>query len=182
MWRSARRLSGDDEKALGELWQSARRMEGRIDALEKVLDAEAPGWRMRQEAEPMAWTNSTQRFRLWRDRDRGIIAGVCAGIADYIGVEPIVVRLIAVPASSSSSCRRSSAYVVLALVLRPKPPALYASPRRGGVLARRQHRARRHLSSLKHKFRDLEERLGQMESQVASGDFELHRKFRDLGR
>ena len=46
-WRQARRLSGDDEKALGELWQSARRMESRIDALEKVLDAEAPGWRMR---------------------------------------------------------------------------------------------------------------------------------------
>lgn len=46
-WRQARRLSGDDEKALGDLWQSARRMESRIDALEKVLDAEAPGWRMR---------------------------------------------------------------------------------------------------------------------------------------
>ena len=45
-WRNARRLSGDDEKALGELWQSARRMEGRIEALEKVLDSEAPGWRM----------------------------------------------------------------------------------------------------------------------------------------
>ncbi len=48
LWRSARRLSGEDEKALGDLWASAQRMEGRIQALEKVLDAEAPGWRMRQ--------------------------------------------------------------------------------------------------------------------------------------
>jgi phage shock protein B len=40
-------LSGDDEKTLGDLWQSARRMEGRIEALEKVLDSDAPGWRMR---------------------------------------------------------------------------------------------------------------------------------------
>jgi phage shock protein B len=48
IWRQARRLSGEDEKTLGELWQSAQRMEGRIDALERVLDAEAPGWRMRQ--------------------------------------------------------------------------------------------------------------------------------------
>jgi phage shock protein B len=47
VWRSARRLTSDDEKALGELWQSARRMEVRINSLEKVLDAEAPGWRMR---------------------------------------------------------------------------------------------------------------------------------------
>jgi len=46
-WRNARRLSGDDEKTLGELWQSARRMEGRIETLERVLDSEAPGWRMR---------------------------------------------------------------------------------------------------------------------------------------
>ena len=46
-WRNARRLSGDDEKTLGELWQSARRMEGRIEALEKVLDSDAPSWRMR---------------------------------------------------------------------------------------------------------------------------------------
>jgi phage shock protein B len=46
-WRKARRLSGDDEKTLGELWQTAQRMEGRIEALEKVLESEAPGWRMR---------------------------------------------------------------------------------------------------------------------------------------
>ena len=44
----------------------------------------------------MVWTNSSStRHRLWRDTDRGILAGVCAGIADYIGVEPIVVRLAA---------------------------------------------------------------------------------------
>ena len=46
-WRKVRRLSGDDEKTLGELWQSAQRMEGRIEVLEKVLDSEAPGWRKR---------------------------------------------------------------------------------------------------------------------------------------
>jgi len=38
------------------------------------------------------------------------------------------------------------------------------------------------LQSLKRKFRDLEDRLGQMEGQVTSGDFDLHRKFRDLDR
>jgi phage shock protein B len=46
-WRAARRLSAEDEKALAEIWQSARRMETRIEALEHVLDGEAPGWRMR---------------------------------------------------------------------------------------------------------------------------------------
>jgi phage shock protein B len=46
-WRAARRLSAGDEKALGELWQIAQRMDGRIQTLERILDTEAPGWRMR---------------------------------------------------------------------------------------------------------------------------------------
>ena len=47
-WRSARKLSAADERALGELWQTARRMEERIAQLERVLDVEAPGWRGRE--------------------------------------------------------------------------------------------------------------------------------------
>lgn len=46
-WRSARSLSAEDERLLAELWESARRMESRIQALERILDAEAPGWRTR---------------------------------------------------------------------------------------------------------------------------------------
>jgi phage shock protein B len=46
-WRMARSLSADDERMLAELWDSARRMESRIASLEKILDAEAPGWRSR---------------------------------------------------------------------------------------------------------------------------------------
>lgn len=46
-WRSARALSREDERALGELWESAQRMEARLANLERILDAEAPGWRAR---------------------------------------------------------------------------------------------------------------------------------------
>ena len=46
-WRKSRSLSSADEKTLGDLFDLARRMEGRIAALERVLDAEAPGWRSR---------------------------------------------------------------------------------------------------------------------------------------
>jgi phage shock protein B len=47
-WRSARGLSAEDERMLADLWESAGRMENRIGSLEKILDSEAPGWRMRQ--------------------------------------------------------------------------------------------------------------------------------------
>ncbi len=44
-WRTAKTLSGEDEKMLQELWQSAARMEDRIRTLERILDTEAKGWR-----------------------------------------------------------------------------------------------------------------------------------------
>jgi phage shock protein B len=47
-WRTLKTLRPDDERMLGELWQAAARMEERIRHLEKILDAEAPGWRARQ--------------------------------------------------------------------------------------------------------------------------------------
>ena len=46
-WRTARRVSADEQRRLAELWESAQRMESRIHALERVLDVEAPGWRAR---------------------------------------------------------------------------------------------------------------------------------------
>jgi phage shock protein C len=131
----------------------------------------------------MVWTNSSNtRHRLWRDTDRGIIAGVCAGIAGYIGVEPIVVRLAAVLGLVFFFPPTIVAYVVLALVLRPKPPALYASADEEAFWRGVGTAPADTVHSLKRKFADLEARLGQMESQVTSGDFDLHRRFRDLGR
>jgi phage shock protein B len=46
-WRRSRKLSIEDERSLGELYDAARKMEARLAALESVLDAETPGWRTR---------------------------------------------------------------------------------------------------------------------------------------
>ncbi|MGH7118448.1 MAG: envelope stress response membrane protein PspB [Acetobacteraceae bacterium] len=50
-WRSARGLSVEDERALGELWNAAQRMEARLANLERALDAETPGWQAETEAD-----------------------------------------------------------------------------------------------------------------------------------
>ena len=131
----------------------------------------------------MVWTNSSStRYRLWRNRDRGILAGVCAGIADYIGVEPIVVRLVAVLGLVFFFPPTIVAYIILAIVLRPKPPAIYASADEEAFWRGVGTAPADTLQSLKRKFADLEARLAHMEGQVVSGDFDLHRRFRDLGR
>ena len=131
----------------------------------------------------MAWTNNSGNpLRLYRDTERGILAGVCAGIADYIGVEPIAVRLAAVLCLFFFFVPTVIGYVVLAIALRPKPPALFKSRDDEAFWRGVNTAPDTTLQSLKRRFRDLEARLGQMESQVTSGDLDLHRKFRDLGR
>lgn len=44
-WRSTRSLSKADEQMLEELWESAQKMDSRINALETILDDEVPDWR-----------------------------------------------------------------------------------------------------------------------------------------
>jgi phage shock protein B len=46
-WRKAGSLRPGDEHMLEDLWRSSKTMERRIEALESILDAEAPGWRKR---------------------------------------------------------------------------------------------------------------------------------------
>jgi phage shock protein B len=41
-WRMARTLSSDDERTLVDLWEAARRMEQRIDNLERAVGTSAP--------------------------------------------------------------------------------------------------------------------------------------------
>ena len=44
-WRSTKSLTNADERMLEEVWESAQKMESRINALETILDDEIPDWR-----------------------------------------------------------------------------------------------------------------------------------------
>lgn len=45
--KTSKGLSAEDEKMLSEIWESANKMEERINTLERILDIEAPDWRRR---------------------------------------------------------------------------------------------------------------------------------------
>jgi phage shock protein B len=45
--KTSKGLSPEDEKMLSEVWDSANKMEERINTLERNLDIEAPDWRRR---------------------------------------------------------------------------------------------------------------------------------------
>jgi phage shock protein C len=120
------------------------------------------------------------RYRLYRDPEHAILAGVCAGIADYLGIERIVIRLAFVLALVFFIVPAGLAYVLLAIALPKRPPALYRSDEEAvfwrGVATAPDDT----LGALRRRFGDLEGRLRAMERQVTSGELDLRRKFRDL--
>jgi phage shock protein B len=46
-WKATKGLSAEDERMLEDLWENAQRMQSRINALETILDSQAPQWRKR---------------------------------------------------------------------------------------------------------------------------------------
>ena len=44
-WKTAATLSGGDEKLLDELHDAARRLDDRINTIERIMTAENPNWR-----------------------------------------------------------------------------------------------------------------------------------------
>ena len=47
-WKQSRELSSADEKMLEDLWTSSQRLEERLEALETILDNDAPEWRRKR--------------------------------------------------------------------------------------------------------------------------------------
>lgn len=45
--KTSKGLSPEDEKMLSEVWESANKMQERINTLERILDVESPDWRRR---------------------------------------------------------------------------------------------------------------------------------------
>lgn len=43
--RKTNSISTDDERLVDDLWKTAQRLERRVEALETILDKEAPDWR-----------------------------------------------------------------------------------------------------------------------------------------
>jgi phage shock protein C len=123
---------------------------------------------------------SDTHHRLYRDPGHAIIAGVCAGIADYLGVERIVIRLGFVLALVFFIVPAALAYIVLALALPKRPPSLYRSEEEAAFWRGVATAPDDTLAGLRRRFGDMETRLREMERQVASGDLDLRRKFRDL--
>ncbi len=52
--RKTKSISVDDERLVDDLWKTAQRLERRVEALETLLDKEAPDWRSEYPERPNA--------------------------------------------------------------------------------------------------------------------------------
>ena len=55
--------------------------------------------------------------KLYRSKSNRMIAGVCAGLADYLGMDPTVVRLLTVLLFFLSASAAFWAYVIMWIVV-----------------------------------------------------------------
>ncbi|QQP89960.1 envelope stress response membrane protein PspC [Skermanella sp. TT6] len=134
----------------------------------------------------MSWPESPfaspNPHRLYRDRERGKLLGVCAGLADYFGVDVFLVRLGVALGGIFFTMPVVGAYLLAALVLKNKPARVYASREEEDFWRTVATKPDVTIAGLKHKFREMERRLGGMETYVSSKEFELDRAINDLDR
>lgn len=128
-------------------------------------------------------SKSHGRKRLRRNKIDGVFGGVCAGFGDYLGIDPIVIR-IAYVASVFLLGVPLFIYFLLWIFVPSDKRAPY---RREYRQARRAHRKNpkqpaptSSFQDVKGKFRSLETRLQDLEKSITSSEWQLRREFRDL--
>ena len=124
------------------------------------------------------------RHRLYKNTDRKVITGVCAGIADYYGwrnanglrIGWALLGFFFFPLPVI-------AYIVAAVIMKPAPKFPVHQTREEEEFWRTfSTRPRATFSELKHRFRALDARLASIESAVVSDEYKLRAAFRDLER
>lgn len=119
--------------------------------------------------------------RLYRDKENAMLAGVCAGIADYFGLNRKGTRVVTVLLMFLPPFFAFIAitYIILAIVLPVKPVNLYENKEQAEFWRGVSNAPSDVFGAVRHRFRELNLRLEKMEAFITSKEFEIDR---ELGR
>ncbi len=120
--------------------------------------------------------------QLYRDPKEGKLLGVCAGIADYFGINPWAARMAAAIGLFLFSLPTLVGYFVAGALLPRKPGQFYASHKEACFWRSVRVEPSRTARDIGHKFRDLERRLRSLEAYITSREFELNREIGNLDK
>lgn len=124
---------------------------------------------------------------LLRDTTNGKISGVCAGLANYLGLEVWLVRILVISAALlGGSFLVLLAYIALTLMLE-KQPVQYNQT----MKTQQEHKLKSKpwqqgqspealLNTLEREFDQLEGKIRSMEAYVTSDSFKVNREFKNL--
>ncbi|NLJ92698.1 MAG: envelope stress response membrane protein PspC [Aeromonadales bacterium] len=120
---------------------------------------------------------------LYRDKKKGKLGGVCAGLADKLGVEPWLVRILAVTALLFTSFLTLILYIAAWLMLEDKPVQI--APEAEHIKATAWQTGLtpdEALSRLEQRLQGLNGRIAKMEQLLTSEEFRVRRAFSDLDK
>mgnify|MGYP001319479468 CR=1 FL=1 len=115
---------------------------------------------------------NTPRTTLYKDEQNGKLMGVCAGLADYTGVDALWWRLGMLVATFSGGFPVTlPAYLIMGLILNRKPSHLYTEDKQEqkywqGVRQNPKRTAR----EIRGKLREIDRRLANVEEHYVSSN------------
>ena len=117
----------------------------------------------------------TREGRLYRDTDRAVLGGVCAGLARYLGFNLKVTRFLAVIAFLCAMPYAVIGYLA-AVFLIPSSSSTTSDESRNEEI----RRAKPTVGEVRKRYESMDERLARIEKYVTSSRYELDEKFRRL--
>ncbi len=124
-------------------------------------------------------TEMPSRNRLYRNKDRALIGGVCAGISDWLGLNLTALRVVVVILSLFFFPVIPIGYLLLWLLLPKRPINLYRDPKEEAFWREVRRSPSDSVSGLNRRFRDLDGRLQRMEAWLTSSEYRIDRELRD---
>ncbi|MBY0583103.1 MAG: envelope stress response membrane protein PspC [Sphingomonas sp.] len=116
---------------------------------------------------------SASRTKFYRDTQHGKWMGVCAGIADYTGIDTTFVRVGAVLLTFATSGWVILAYFAVGFIADKKPYGLYETPEDAKFWQGVRSNPKRSTAEVRSKFRDIDRRLADIETVYTSRNTRL---------
>ena len=107
---------------------------------------------------------NSPRTSFYRDKQNAKFMGVCAGIADYTGVNALWVRLGFVMGLFMTSGYLLLPYLAVGLLANKKPPHLYVDRQEQQYWQRVRQSPARTAREVRSQFRDIDRRLAELET------------------
>jgi len=111
------------------------------------------------------------RGQFYLDKSNGKLAGVCAGVADYTGVDVLWIRIAAVLLTLTVSFITIPIYIGAALAAQKRPASLYSDAEEGRML-RRMDKARSK-SRYRSELSDMDRRVAEIEARYSTSNARL---------